>query len=85
MPLINKLQMAFVGDEAGGMGGGYGGVPDAFPQEQGMGGMGMGGMGGAEMPAGYEEAMMQQIEMLKQQDPQAYAQLMAMMSAQQGR
>ena len=79
MPLINMLQQAFVGDEAGGMGGGYGGVPAAFPQEPGP--MGMPGQG-MEMPAGYEEAMMQQVEMLRQQDPEAYNQLMAMMDAQ---
>lgn len=79
MPLMNQLQQAFVGDEASGMGGGYGGAPGGFPP----GGMGMGG--GMDMPAGYEEAMMQQVEMLRQQDPEAYNQLMAMMAAQQGR
>jgi hypothetical protein len=43
---------------------------------------GMGGMGGM----GYnEEAIQQQLEMIRQQDPQAYEQLMAMMQAQMGR
>ncbi len=32
-----------------------------------------------------EEAMQQQLEMIRQQDPQAYEQLMAMMQAQMGR
>ena len=47
MPLMNQLQQAFVGDEASGMGGGYGGPPGGFPP----GGMGM--VGGMDMPAGY--------------------------------
>ena len=73
MPLMGQLQTALIGDNMGGMGG--------------MGGMDM-GMGGG-MPMGdmpmNEEAMMQQLEQLRMADPQAYEQLMAMMSAQMGR
>lgn len=81
MPLMGQLQSALAGDQMGGYGG-YGG--------QDMGGMdfggGMGGMPGMDGMGGYsEEAMMQQMEMLRQQDPQAYEQLMAMMQAQMGR
>lgn len=70
MPLMGQLQTALVGDQMGGMGG-YGGE-----------GMGMPGMDGMGMS---EEAMMQQVEMLRQTDPQAYEQLMLMMQAQMGR
>lgn len=45
----------------------------------GMGGMGMPGMGMSE------EAVLQQLEQLRQADPQAYDQLMLMMQAQMGR
>ena len=45
----------------------------------------MGGMGGmGDMPMN-EETMMQQLQQLRMADPQAYQQLMAMMSAQAGR
>ena len=81
MPLMGELQTALVGDGMGGYGGmgGMGGMGD-YDQ---MGSMGdMGGMGGM----GYnEEAIQQQLEMIRQQDPQAYEQLMAMMQAQMGR
>lgn len=83
---MGQLQTALIGDQMGGMGGmgGFGGQDFG-----GMGGQdfgGMGGMPGMDGMGGFsEEAMMQQIEMLRQQDPQAYEQLMAMMSAQMGR
>ena len=77
MPLMGQLQTALIGDNMGGMGG-YGGM------DMGMGG-GMPMMGGpGDMPMN-EEAMMQQLQQLRMADPQAYEQLMAMMSAQMGR
>jgi hypothetical protein len=78
MPLMGELQGVLMGDGMGGMGGmGY---PGDYEQMGDMGGMGgMGGMGYSE------EAMQQQLEMIRQQDPQAYEQLMAMMQAQMGR
>lgn len=72
MPLMGKLQTALVGDEMGGMGG-FGGYPPNQFQDDGMNGN----------PMGYsQEAMQQQLELIRQQDPQAYEQLMAMMQAQ---
>jgi hypothetical protein len=75
MPLMGRLQTALAGDEMGGLGGmgGYGSYPEEYENN-------MGGMGGYS-----EEAMQQQLEALRQQDPQAYEQIMAMMQAQMGR
>lgn len=81
MPLMGQLQTALVGDQMGGMGG-YGGQDYGGMGGYGGEGMGMPGMDGMGMS---EEAMMQQVEMLRQTDPQAYEQLMLMMQAQMGR
>lgn len=69
-PIMRKLTQ---GLGFGGMGGGYGGGMD-----MGMGGMDMGGMGG-------QGPTMEQLEQLRMQDPQAFEQLMYMMSQQMHR
>lgn len=68
---MGKLQTVLAGDQNGLFGGmgGYGG-PEEYDN----------GMGGFS-----EEAMQAQLEAIRQQDPQAYEQLMAMMQAQMGR
>ncbi len=87
---MGELQTALVGDGMGGYGGmgGMGGYSD-YDQMGSMGDMGgmgsMGGMGGMGGMGYNEEAIQQQLEMIRQQDPQAYEQLMAMMQAQMGR
>lgn len=73
MPLMGRLQTALAGDQMGGYGGygGYGAYPEEYDNAMG--------------PGFSPEAMQQQMEALRQQDPQAYEQLMAMMQAQMGR
>ena len=80
MPLMGKLQTTMIGDGMGAYGG-YGG-DEQYGDMGGMGG-GMGGRGGGfgNLDPQQQAMIEQQLEMMRQQDPQGYEQLMAMMQA----